>query len=139
MYEKGCRTLCCLNDIICTKEFQLLSSNNQAIERGGICVTGDGTKCSATAAVDQLESAYAAEATQGPLLCDIKYPQIAPGFVYDPTGSIQQDAFKNGKQVIPPLDYSDPVGVCFCLSHPVEVGIVWLGKPSKPCERPLKE
>lgn len=61
--------------------------------------TGDGTKCDATPAVAQLESAYSTEATQGPLICDIKYPQIAPGFVYDPTGSIQKNAFKNGKQV----------------------------------------
>ncbi|EIE27597.1 glycoside hydrolase [Coccomyxa subellipsoidea C-169] len=60
--------------------------------------TGDGTKCDATPAVAQLESAYSTEATQGPLICDIKYPQIAPGFVYDPTGSIQKNAFKNGKQ-----------------------------------------
>ena len=48
----------------------------------------------------QLENDYSAEATQGPLICDIKYPMDAPGFVYDPTGSIQKDAFKNGKQVI---------------------------------------
>lgn len=27
---------------------------------------------------------------------------IAPGFVYDPTGSIQKNAFKNGKQVPTP-------------------------------------
>lgn len=51
----------------------------------------------------QLESEYSAEATQGPLICDITYPMDAPGFVYDPTGSIQKDAFKNGKQVLFPL------------------------------------
>jgi hypothetical protein len=49
--------------------------------------------------VGELESAYSAQATQGPLICDIKYPQIAPGFVYDPTGSIDNNAFKNGKEV----------------------------------------
>ncbi|CAL8463534.1 g3068 [Coccomyxa elongata] len=59
---------------------------------------GDGSTCKATPAVAQLESEYSAEATQGPLICDIKYPMDAPGFVYDPTGSIQKDAFKNGKQ-----------------------------------------
>ncbi|KAK9917687.1 hypothetical protein WJX75_007185 [Coccomyxa subellipsoidea] len=60
--------------------------------------TGDGTQCDPTPAIEQLESAYSSEATQGPLICDIKYPMIAPGFVYDPTGSIQKNAFKNGKQ-----------------------------------------
>ncbi len=36
---------------------------------------------------------------QGPLICDIAYPMTAPGFVYDPTGSIAHNAYDSGKQV----------------------------------------
>ncbi len=47
----------------------------------------------------QLESQYASEATQGPLICDIQYPVNAPGFQYDPTGALNLDNYASGKQV----------------------------------------
>jgi hypothetical protein len=49
--------------------------------------------------VTQLESQYASEATQGPLICDIQYPVNAPGFQYDPTGALNLDNYASGKQV----------------------------------------
>lgn len=77
----------------------------------------------------QLESEYSAEATQGPLICDITYPMDAPGFVYDPTGSIQKDAFKNGKQVLLPR-CSLACETIPCVSSSDVVGDVLLsGKP----------
>ncbi|KAK9815739.1 hypothetical protein WJX72_008765 [[Myrmecia] bisecta] len=54
--------------------------------------TGNGqTSCTPTAALSQLDAAYTPDAQQGPLICDVKYPETAPGFLYDPTGSVSRD------------------------------------------------
>lgn len=68
-------------------------------------LAGDGATCTPTPQVQQLEDQYATEATQGPLICDIRYPINAPGFQYDPTGALEMDNFASGKQVrSPPYD-----------------------------------
>lgn len=57
-------------------------------------------------------------ASQGPLICDIRYPTTAPGFVYDPTGSIERNAYKSGKEVRPAaLPFAAAIESCPSISE----------------------
>ena len=50
--------------------------------------------CKQTPAVDSLPDQYSAMAMEGPLLCNIRYPTNGPGYVDDPTGSVNRSASK---------------------------------------------
>lgn len=62
--------------------------------------TGNGVNCEASRALRRLERDYFTEG-EGQLACDegdnIEYPVAAPGFVYDPTGSVDRNKFLRGK------------------------------------------
>eukprot|EP00210_Caulerpa_lentillifera_P001222 g1178.t1 len=61
---------------------------------------GDGFRCVETSALKKLNKDYFTEG-EGQLACNegdnIEYPIAAPGFVYDPTGSVNKNEFLRGK------------------------------------------
>ena len=55
---------------------------------------GDGQSCHKTPALDDLTDQYTEQALQGPLLCNIRFPTDGPGYIDDPTGSVNHSAAK---------------------------------------------
>ena len=56
--------------------------------------------CTATPQLGQLQESYTDNGVQGPLICDMAYPTVGPGVIYDPTGSTTKINESAGGQVI---------------------------------------
>ena len=56
--------------------------------------------CTATPQLGQLQDSYTTDGVQGPLMCDMAYPTVGPGVIYDPTGSTTKINESAGGQVI---------------------------------------
>ncbi|KAK9812428.1 hypothetical protein WJX73_010063 [Symbiochloris irregularis] len=69
------------------------AQNCSSTEVRGLPGTGyEGPTCSQD--IDDQTASY-----QGPLICDVAYPHLAPGFIFDPTGALNSTASNSSKQL----------------------------------------